>query len=221
MLHGKDGCAVRRRLARVVGAASLLVVIGPVPALRAQVVLNEVLADPNRDWDGNGSLSSRDDEWVEIVNAGAAPVSLAGYRIAGADTVWRYEFSGTLAPGEVRVVYGSGSYAWEQATGNPLFGLRLSNTGGTVLLWRLAGPDTTLVDSYTYKDHEAEDDRSSGRVPDGGPEWRLFDAMNPYTGGVVPKGSGCSPSPGAPFACPTPVTPGTWGKMKRIFRAEE
>ncbi len=34
-------------------------------------VLNEFLAGPARDWNGNGSISTRDDEWVEVFNAGA------------------------------------------------------------------------------------------------------------------------------------------------------
>ena len=44
----------------------------------AQVVINEILADPARDWDGDGDYNFRNDEWVEIVNAGDAAVSLSG-----------------------------------------------------------------------------------------------------------------------------------------------
>lgn len=176
--------------------------------------LNEILADPASDWDGSGALSSRDDEWVEIVNTSTMPVTLDGYRIAGADTTWRYEFTGTLNPGQVRVVYGSESYAWEQATGNPAFGLRLSNSGGTLLLFRLTATDTTQVDCYTYLDHEADDDRSTGRAPDGESEWKVFDALLPYTGSTPPLGTACSPSPGALVSCPSPVEPTTWGRIK-------
>jgi len=183
---------------------------------RAGVLLNEILADPAADWDGSGAYQSRDDEWVEIVNTGPDPVDLAGYRLAGADSSWRFEFSGVLAPGAVQVVFGSESYAWEQDTGNPAYGLRLSNTGGAISLWRLTGPDTLLVDCYGYQDHEAEDDRSSGRMPDGGPDWELFDGLNPYTGDTAPLASGCVPSPGATISCPTPVRPTTWGRVKQI-----
>jgi len=206
----------------LIGAATAGLAPPAVPDARASdpVVLNEILADPARDWDEDGAVHSRDDEWVEIANAGAATVNLDGYRIAGADTVWRYGFTGTLAPGEVRVVYGGQSYAWEQLRGFPQYGLRLANTGGTVNLWYLSVTDTVLVDAYTYVDHEAEDDRSSGRVPDGGFEWRLFDALNPYSGKILPSGSGCTPSPGVLFQCPVPIKTGTWGGLKTRYRTQ-
>ncbi len=167
-----------------------------------QVLVNEIMADPAGDWDGDSTYSFRDDEWVEIVNTGPSSVSLAGFRLAGADTSWRYEFSGTLDPGAVTVVYGSQSYAWEQANGEPAYGLRLGNTGGYIGLWRIAGEDTVLADCYTYADHEAEDDRSTGRYPDGAETWKVFDGMNPYDGTDLPAGTGCLPSPGRPPPAP-------------------
>jgi hypothetical protein len=181
------------------------------------LMLNEILADPQRDWDGDGTVNSRDDEWVEIVNVGISAVTLDDYRLAGADTSWRYGFSGGLAPGAVLVVYGGQSYAWETANGAPRFGLRLVNTGGTIGLWRVANGDTVRVDSYTFLDHEADPDRSTGRLPDGGGSWRVFDALNLYTGTKLPLGTGCLPSPGRVFQCPTPVQTATWGSLKRRY----
>ncbi len=186
----------------------------------AEVLLNEMMADPLFDWDGSGVYSSRDDEWVEIINAGAAPVALEGYRLAAADTTWRYEFTGVLNPGEVRVVYGGESYQWEQANGEPQYGLRLNNTGGTLLLMRTTEGAPILVDAYTYLDLEAEDDRSSGRAPDGGPSWRLFDGMNPFTGSGLPASTGCAPSPGMLLDCPTAAEAESWGAIKSRFLPE-
>lgn len=183
----------------------------------AQVLLNEILADPARDWDGDGVYQYRDDEWVEIVNAGSSAVSLEGYRLAGADTTWRYEFSGTLDPGAVRVVYGSQSYAWEKENGAPQYGLRLANGGGEIGLWRLGASDTVRVDTYVYRDFEAEDDRSTGRFPDGASEWRLYDALNPYEGTEPPLGTNCLPSPGERVSCPLPQRASTWGRVKRMY----
>jgi len=181
------------------------------------LMLNEILADPQRDWNGDGVLNSRDDEWVEIVNVGISAVTLDDYLLAGADTSWRYGFSGGLAPGGVLVVYGSQSYAWENANGAPRFGLRLVNTGGTIGLWRVVNGDTVLVDSYSFQDHEADPDRSTGRFPDGAGSWRVFDALNVYTGSKLPLGTGCMPSPGHLFQCPTPVQIVTWGRLKARY----
>jgi len=219
-MHSRNVVGVGRRRVRAGARLVALVVallVHAAGAAQSDVLINEILADPSLDWDGSGAYSSRDDEWVEIVNTGPNPVDLAGYRLAGADTSWRYEFAGVLAPGAVRVVYGSASYAWEQDTGNPAYGLRLANTGGAISLWRLGVADTLMIDCYGYVDHEADDDRSSGRLPDGGAQWELFDALNPYTGDTAPLASGCSPTPGATISCPTPVRPVTWGRVKRTI----
>jgi len=192
----------------------VLALSGPV---QADVVFNEVLADPASDWNGDGTVHSRDDEWIEIVNDSETSIDLAGVRIASADTAWRYEFSGTLAAHTVRVVYGHESYAWEQETGNPAYGLRLSNTGGTITLWRLTESDTLLVDQVEYLDAEAEDDRSGGRPASSPDEWLLFDALNPYTGDPPPYPTGCQPSPGLSNQCTLPVLDESWGLIKEIY----
>jgi len=191
------------------------------PIASAQLLLNEVLADPARDWNGDAILSSRDDEWVEVINTGPAPLDLAGYRLAGPDSVWRYEFSGVLAPGAVQVVYGRQSYEWEGANGYPAFGLRLGNSGGEIVLFRLIGNSVQMVDCYTYADHEADDDRSSGRGPDGGANWILLDGHNPWTGTAEPRGSGCYPTPGGFLICATPVEPVTWSLIKSLTRPRD
>lgn len=192
------------------------------PDVSAQVYLNEVLADPAADWDGDGQLGSKDDEWVEIVNIGASTVDLSCYRLADASGgfEWRFAFAGSLAPGEVRVVFGSDALAWQGANGFPSFGLSLNNGGDTVYLYDVAGEDTVVVDTYAYASHEVADDRSTGRSPDGNGEWTVFDGLNPYSGSTPPLGNGCVPTPGAPNACVpgVPVENSTWGKVKERFK---
>ena len=188
---------------------------GVEPAIR----LNEFMAGPARDWDGSGTFSSRDDEWVEIVNAGSTEESLEGFLITDGDSLPRYALSGVLAPGAHLMISGKQSHAWEQATGHPAFGFSLANSGDAVLLWHVAGAETTLVDGYTYKSHEAAADRAVGRSPDLLGVWALFDSLDPYTGATPPAGNGCAPSPGAPNVCaPTPVRPESWGRMKALYR---
>jgi hypothetical protein len=219
-----------RQRRRFLGSGSWFRVLVPVVFLGAlapaktafpEILLNEVMADPARDWDGDALYNFRDDEWVEIVNTGPGAVSLEGYRLAGADTSWRYAFSGTLGAGERAVVYGSQSYLWEEANGEPQYGLRLGNTGGEIVLWHLTSADSAVVDGYAYVDHEAEDDRSSGRLPDGTGTWSLFDALNPYSGSEEPGPTGCEPSPGEAVICTVPVERGTWGRLKMIYTGGE
>ena len=189
------------------------------PATVSPLVLNEILAGPARDWDGNGLFSSRDDEWVEILNIDAAPLDLPGWLITDGDQIPRYGLSGNLAPGRRRVIFGSDAYNWERANGQPAFGLSLSNSGDKVMLWKVTGADTVLMDSYAYSSHEAAADRSIGRVPDGSGTWVLFDGLDPYTGTLPPLGNGCAPTPGAPNACgDTPVGHQTWGRVKTLYR---
>ena len=190
------------------------------PRAQAQssLKLNEFLAGPARDWDGSGAVSTRDDEWIEVVNTGSSPLDLSGYLLTDGDKLPRFAFAGSLASGAVRVVYGKESVDWERATGNPVFGLSLGNAGDSVMLWQVTGADTVLVDSYTYLSHEAASDRAVGRVPDGG-TWALEDGLNAYSGTTPPTGTGCLPSPGTSSLCGvTPTLKASWGRVKTLYR---
>ena len=153
--------------------ASLVLVVAVLPPLVASVplptgvpgfVLNEFLAGPARDWDGNGVLSTRDDEWVEVHNGGAATLDLSCFLLTDSERVPRFAFSGTLEPGGRVLVFGGDAYAWEKAEGYPAYGLSLANTGDTVMLWQVVEAETLLVDSYAYGSHEAAADRAVGRA---------------------------------------------------------
>lgn len=214
-LHLTAAAAPRR--SPPVGPATLA---APTPAAVAVtgVRLNEILAGPARDWDGSGAFSSRDDEWIEIANAGATVADLAGFFVTDGDSIPRYAFSGTLGPLGTRLVTGKMSYDWEKLAGQPAFGLSLGNTGDSVILWQVTGADTVLVDTYTFKSHEAAADRSAGRAPDSG-QWVLYDGLNPYTGTLTPSGNACAPTPGAVNTCTaSPAHPATWGALKAAYR---
>jgi hypothetical protein len=182
------------------------------------VRLNEIMAGPSHDWNGDGVFSSRDDEWIEIINTGVGDVSLDGFVLMDGDSIPRYAFSGTLAAGAVRVVYGKDSSDWEKATSHPAFGLSLGNSGDRVTLWQVVAADTMFVDGYTFASHLAASDRAVGRsVIDG--NWTLFDAQDPYTGSAVPGGTGCQPTPGEPNVCSTTADRrSTWGEIKTRYR---
>jgi hypothetical protein len=201
-----------------IGAALGIAAGGAAAPGNAQVVISEILGDPSRDWDGDSVIDFKDDEWVEIANIGATTAVLDSLRLSDASDVFRFGFTGTLAPGEQRVVYGSESVTWETAHGASTVGLSLNNGGDTVRLWQLAGAETLLVDAYTYAAHEAEDDRSTGRMPIDGDVWHLFDAFNPWTGSLPPAATSCAPTPGEDNQCATPVQGETWTRVKQLFR---
>lgn len=188
------------------------------PAGAAQIRLNEILADPASDWDGDGEVDSKLDEWVEVINVGTSTVDLSRFRLSdeSAGTEWRYVLGGTLAPGEVLVIYGSQVVAWQNANGVAAFGLSLNNGGDTVSLYEEAGGSTSVADARTYTSIEVADDRSSGRLPNGGGEWVVFDGLNPYTGTAFTP-TGCLPSPGQASQCPTPVETSSWGSVKSRY----
>ena len=200
-----------------------VVIVGILPTqVSSQIRINELLADPVTDWNGDGSVGAKTDEWLEVVNVGSSTVDLSSYHLtdaSGAGT-WRYRFSGTLPPGGVVVVYGSDALAWQGDNGFPAFGLSLNNGGDSVYLYNVQVGDTIVVDQYTYESFAVLDDRAAGRVPDGTGAWAIFDLLNPYSGTAPPLGTLCSPSPGQSNDCPTglPAEQSTWGAVKDLYR---
>jgi|AMFO01.1.fsa_nt_gi hypothetical protein len=182
------------------------------------LVLNEIMADPASDWDGDGIYDYRDDEWVEVYNTGPETVDLSGFLLGDDQGLLTYGFQGSLGPGETLVVYGSQSQAWQEENGFSTVGFSMSNSGDTVVLFHVEGSDTLLIDSHTFNTYEADDDRSTGRNPDGTGEWEIFDALNPYTGDTPPLGNGLAPTPGAPNMGATASREATWGRIKAFYR---
>lgn len=125
----------------------------PCSGLFTAVRINELMA--NSDGSDTGA------EWVEIVNAGQAPVDLTGWTL-GDSTRARHAFDGwVLGPGEAVVVGGSAVTAphldLEPST------LSLTNSQDTVVL---RDGDGTVVDRVEYQ--RAESGVSFNRDPDGG-----------------------------------------------------
>lgn len=205
----------------VVALAGVLTLLAPTTGL-AGLSVNEIMADPASDWNGDGEYNFRSDEWVELYNGGPGHVDLHEYALSDDAGLWTYGFEEgeVLAVGEARVIYGNESVAWQQAHGHSAYGFSMSNDGDTVVLWQIAGSDTLLVDTHTFNTYEADDDRSTGRNPDGIGDWEIFDALNPYTGATPPLGNGLPPTPGSANAGDPPVAAdrSSWGKVKSLFR---
>ena len=184
-----------------------------------QVLINEYMPDPARDWDGDGEYDYRNDEWVEIVNTGDSPIDLSAFllRDGGDQLLWRYGFSGDLAPGETRIVYGSDALAWEESNGFPSYGLSLNNAGDEIFLCRIMEAETLVVDTAAYG-RSAIDDRSIGRTVGDIGIWAIYDAWNPCSDSCSPEGNGCIPTPGEVNDCTTSVAERSWGSIKMIKR---
>jgi hypothetical protein len=185
----------------------------------AQVLINEYMPDPARDWDGDGEYNYRDDEWVEIVNTGDSAIDLTGFllRDGGDQLLWRYGFSGQLAPGEARVIFGSDALAWEESNGFPLYGLSLNNAGDELYLCRVVEAETLVVDTAAFG-RSAVDDRSIGRTLADPFVWAIFDAWNPCSDSCSPSGNGCVPTPGEVNSCMTALKERSWGSIKMTRR---
>ena len=79
----------------------------------AAVRINEILAAPSSDWDGDLGSDSKDDEWVEIANDGAVDADISGLVLLNGDgRAPVYGFSGLLGPGAHLVIYGTDAVSW-------------------------------------------------------------------------------------------------------------
>ena len=144
---------------------------GTIPATACDptfLIINEIQADPdatNGDANGDGTINTGEDEFIEIFNSGTTPIDLENYTISDASSVRHVFPSGTiLMPNTFITVFGGGtptgiSYISQiSSTGS----LGFNNSGDTVTL-KDAG-DITVV-SLTYGS-DAGDNQSIGRNPD-------------------------------------------------------
>ena len=213
---------------------ALLLVLGAIGSrpCAAALIINEVLANPAQDWDGDGVLDTKGDEWIEVLNTGYDVEDLSLYYlrdIAGEDP--HLQLHGLLRPGEVMVFFGSDAMAWQGANGLSQSGFALNNTGETVELIGLVdvevpggatlllGDNAQVLHSVSLLTHETQGDRSSGWSQEGG-GWVLYDALNEYAGSLEPGSSGCQPTPGDLNVC-VPLVPAlghSWDQVKSLYR---
>jgi hypothetical protein len=120
--------------------------------IKDPLVVNEYLADPpaglEGDANGDGTRSSSQDEFVEILNRSADPIDISGYKLSDADDVRHVFAPGTIIPAfEAAVVFGGGtpSGSFGNAAENHLVfkastgGLSLNNGGDSIILQDVQG----------------------------------------------------------------------------------
>ena len=145
--------------------------------IKDPLVINEYLADPPAgsagDANGDGTRSSSQDEFVEILNRSADPIDISGYKLFDADDVRHVFAAGTIIPAfEVAVVFGGGTPtgAFGNAAANQLVfkastgGLSFNNGGDTI---RLEDAQGHIVQEIKFGAAEGGASQSLNRDPDG------------------------------------------------------
>jgi len=146
------------------GLSTLLFTVQP-PRADAVILINELLPNPGGlDANRDGIAHATQDEFVELVNTGLEPVSLAGWTLADAVKVRHVFAADAILPGcSFFVVFGGGTpegflYVATASTGS----LALNNSGDTVTL---KDADAALIDSFIYTTPLTAE--SFTRFPDG------------------------------------------------------
>lgn len=135
------------------------------PALAA-VWISEFLADPPLGilGDSNGDLtrSSSEDEFIELYNEGADPISLLGWSLSDADSTRHIFGDIQIQPYQFWVVFGGGSLAPHHLNAETASSGRLSlnNQADTIILKDSGG---NFIDTLSY-DETANRDQSLVRT---------------------------------------------------------
>lgn len=133
----------------------------------ASITINEILADPVDDANGDFDVDTTDDEFVELVNDGTVFLDLTGWTLADSTTV-RHTFATMplLAPGCAVVVFGggspNGSFGGAQVVVASNGTLSLTNGGDSLTL---ESPSGVLGASASFG-AEADLEQSLTRSPD-------------------------------------------------------
>ena len=136
-------------------------------SLSAQLLINEVLADPPSDSNGDGVSSSGQDEFVEFVNTSGAVLDLEGWTVSDGIGV-KHTFTGPtlLEDGAVLVLFGGGepTGSFGGATVMTASGgsLGLNNSGDTITVADSEGVEMAFFEFGS----EGGNDTSLTRDPD-------------------------------------------------------
>ena len=171
------------------------------------LVINEIHADPDSvlgDANGDGVISTTQDEFVEIVNNTGGTVDLSGRALHdGIGLKHTFPANTVLNDGCAALVFAggtpTGSFGGSRVQIASSGSLELNNTGDTVTLFDL---NATPVASYTYGG-EGGDNQSLTRDPDViGPEPLVKHGTASGSGGVL-FSPGTKVNGAAFVACPT------------------
>ena len=188
----------------------------PLTQLNAPLIINEYLADPGGSGSGDlqgdanndGTRDSADDEFVELVNTGNAPLNIGLFTISdAAQARFTIPAGKVIPPGESAVVFGGGTPtgAFGNATANGLVfaagagGLSLNNGGDTITVKdNLAA----TVTSVTFGAAEGGANQSITRNPDISGNFTTHSTASGSGGSLFSPGSRVN---GSPFTTTDPI----------------
>ena len=182
-------------------------------AADAVILINEVLADPpglSGDANGDGVISSTQDEFIELVNTDSSAVPLAGWSLSdSAQTRHLFAPAAVISGLGFYVVFGGGNpQGFADASIASTGTLSLNNTGDSVWLRDAASQP---IDALTYG-AEGGKDVSLTRWPDGSGGFVGHSSLNAraFSPGTTVDGQPGLPPPGGP-AVPEPSSLGLVG----------
>ena len=122
------------------------------------IVVNEILSDPNGDANGDGAIDTDDDEFLEFVNIGTTNLDISNWTIEDSNgTTHTFDNPTILKPLQATLVFGGGTPAGDfggaliQTTGS----LSLNNGGDDVILKNSSGVEIFNI-SYSGASDESE-----------------------------------------------------------------
>ncbi|MBL8788688.1 MAG: lamin tail domain-containing protein [Deltaproteobacteria bacterium] len=131
--------AVNSTLSTQVCAPTGLTCNVPAPTTVGRLVINEIVSNPNADFNKDGTKDTSADEYVELVNAGNKALDLAGWTLSDATTSrHRFPTGTSIPPGGALVVFGGGQASLVAGTTVVQIAstkaLGLNNTGDSVVV---------------------------------------------------------------------------------------
>ncbi len=183
-------------------------------AAAGDVVINEFSYDPNpgtpnpiQDYNGDGTGSSTEDEFLELYNTTASPINIQGWELtatSGGPAIVDTEIVGTgvtISP-EGFVVFFGGGTPTGFAAGLAHVGIPALGNSGEILT---LSDGTTQIDDVAYEAEEGQGGTDAGVTSDGGSIGLMPDGSMPYIE-FAWNSATFQPSPGLSNGTTTAVT---------------
>ncbi|MDE2734794.1 MAG: lamin tail domain-containing protein [Gemmatimonadota bacterium] len=168
---------------------------GTQPPLISSLFISEVLADPSLGLAGDANRDGRrdwhEDQFIELYNAGPAPVSLAGWRLGDEGpriSFFRFPSDAVIESGSYVVLFGGGNpteFSIPVYTDDGTIGNGLPNTGEAIYLIDDHGHEVSFLSHATWPE-----DQSLVRIsPDSSaffPHKTVSETEAPFSPGYAP-----------------------------------